>query len=311
MTERRPGAPDPAEPPHSGGRPSPEAPPHPPAVAQFADLGAVRRTDAIFQALAERRAAASAAAPDPGRAPAAEQRPAGQSPAGPCLGEQCLGEPCSAEQRPAEETDPAVRLLRALVTDVDDPAPGRDAPPEPGPAPSGPGTRRRGPRTIVALGVAGAVLASTGVAAAGGDLGEHSAAQSPGTVRFAERFGRTPRPNAPDTDAESRTRPRPIAIAPTPARPVAERSRPPSPQPSADPERAGSTRAKPRPDGYRPRWPVPPATEPPAVPGRPSLKSGDAPPSADDLARRLDDIRRQTQRRIDQYRTPYSPYRDR
>ncbi|WP_242888924.1 hypothetical protein [Actinomadura litoris] len=122
----------------------------------------MRRTDALIEELAERRAAGSAAT--------------------------------SA----AEYGDPAVRLLHALVTDVDEPPqaapePTRDAPE---PSPSGPGPRRRGPRTIVALGVAGAMLASTGVAAAGGEMGGH-----PSAAPASRTPGPSDRADGRDTDA--------------------------------------------------------------------------------------------------------------
>ncbi|TDC03200.1 hypothetical protein, partial [Actinomadura bangladeshensis] len=86
MTERGPltgigGAPNPAEPSHSGDAPAPAARP-PSAAPPTVDLSAVRGTDALVEALATRRA---------------------------------LG-----ASRPADDTDPAVRLLHALITDVDD-----------------------------------------------------------------------------------------------------------------------------------------------------------------------------------------------
>ncbi len=130
------------------------------AVARSAavDLAAVRRTDALIEALAARCAPGSAA-------------------------------------RPADDPDPAVRLLRALITDVDE----QTAPP----APSGPGPRRRGPRTIVALGVAGAVLASTGVAAAGSGV-DHQPSAAP-VPRSSS--GQTAAPAAGDVDAATHDRP--------------------------------------------------------------------------------------------------------
>ncbi|WP_262401612.1 hypothetical protein, partial [Actinomadura sp. CNU-125] len=102
MTERSPGAPNPAEPARPHDVPGPSA---------FADLNAVRRTDAIIDAMAARRAA--------GTADRAVDR----------------GAPS------ADDADPAVRLLSALIEHVEEPAP---------PVPAGPGPRRRGPRTIVA-----------------------------------------------------------------------------------------------------------------------------------------------------------------
>ncbi|MEV5825600.1 hypothetical protein AB0L25_08485 [Spirillospora sp. NPDC052242] len=177
MTERSPGAPNPAEPsrPHDvpaawGGSSAP------------ADLSAVRRTDAIIDAMAARRAAGSA-----------------------------------DRAAPPDEADPAVRLLTALISDVEEPAP---------PVPTGPGPRRRGPRTIVALGVAGAVLASTGVAAAGSGVTDRSSAvapTTPGPTGAAE----------PARDADD-------SVAATHARPA-----PPAPPTSRPPERARPTTSAP------------------------------------------------------------------
>lgn len=184
MTERSRGAPDPVG-------PSPCAGPR--------DLGAVRRTDAIFDALAARRAAGSArrsgGVPDPG-------------------------------------DDPAVHLLRALIDDVDDTAATEPAEAPTGtPSGPGPGPRRRGPRTIVALGVAGAVLASTGVAAAGSGLTGHSG-QSPSAAGVREN-ARPVGPEPTDSRRES------TAPAPRPVQPPPARSRPePKPSVPADEPRA-------------------------------------------------------------------------
>ncbi|MFF5258832.1 hypothetical protein ACFY4C_07785 [Actinomadura viridis] len=150
MTERSQGGPDPAEPSTRGAAfptPPSDAPPtasapggsaeRPAATAPPGwDLTAVRRTDALLDALAGRGAAATEAA--------------------------------------ANTADPAARLLHALIRDVDEEPPRRQAAPGERPSPPN-GPRRRGSRTIVALGVAGAVLAGSGVAAAGGDPGGDSA----------------------------------------------------------------------------------------------------------------------------------------
>ncbi|TDD94986.1 hypothetical protein [Actinomadura rubrisoli] len=288
MTERSPGAPDPAEPSRSGDAPPPGSPPAAPAATLFADLSAVRGTDAIIEALAERRAAASTAASEPASTAGSEAARAGGA------------------QRPADESDPAVRLLRALVTDVDEPAPGREAP-EPGPAPSGPGSRRRGSRTIVALGVAGAVLASTGVAAAGGGLADHSAAQPPSAAGVAEEPDRpSSREPGEDTDVASRDRPAPARPAEPPSRPVDEPDRPATTNSGGAPGRADYERFKQRlghlfPPQSRNRPP-----DGPGIPGRP----GDGPEFAgppDDNPRRLDDIRKHTRKRIDRYHRQYDP----
>ncbi|MFD0537992.1 hypothetical protein ACFQY7_33910 [Actinomadura luteofluorescens] len=79
MTERGPltglrGAPDPDEPARSGDAPASRPPAVPPV-----DLSAVRRTDALFEALAARDAAGSAA-PAEGPAAAPRRRPPGPAP---------------------------------------------------------------------------------------------------------------------------------------------------------------------------------------------------------------------------------------
>ncbi|TDB91272.1 hypothetical protein E1264_02005, partial [Actinomadura sp. KC216] len=127
MTERGPftglrGAPDPAEPSTPGGSPAPASPPQ--AVAGLpADLNAVRRTDAIIDSLAARRAAGSAP-----RSPAAEAAAPTAEPEDACPAESgpeaaASAEPDCGRPRPADDPDPAVRLLRALITDVDDQSP--------------------------------------------------------------------------------------------------------------------------------------------------------------------------------------------
>src|SRR5690606_38097655 len=149
LTERGPGARGPAGPSSRGDTRAPTSPPQ--ATVPPVDLAAVRRTDAIIESLAARGGAGSA---------------------GRSLSGAETGRPLQAE-----DADPAVRLLCALIDDVDDPGTGATGPAPPsGP---GPGPRRRGPRTIVALGVAGAVLASGGVAAAGGDADRSSRAAAP------------------------------------------------------------------------------------------------------------------------------------
>ncbi|MBC6456980.1 hypothetical protein [Actinomadura sp. HBU206391] len=109
-------------------------------------ISAICRTDAVVDALSERR---FAVAPGP--------RTAG----------------------PADGDDPAVRLLQSLIVDVDQGAPEvsaerspePSAAPAPAPAPQG-RPRRRGARTFMALGISTAVLGTTGVAAASGELGK-------------------------------------------------------------------------------------------------------------------------------------------
>ncbi|MFG2002651.1 hypothetical protein ACGFNU_26180 [Spirillospora sp. NPDC048911] len=275
MTERSHGAPDPAEPSTSGAAPVPGSP------APGADLGAVRRTDALFDELAARRIAAFEAV-SPSSAP----------------GDRASG-------------DPAVRLLHALVADVDaglgiGPATGPDA--LPGKAAdqatdeeaeaqaqaqadqAAAGTRRRGSRTFVALGVVGVVLAGTGVAAAGGESAGH-AAPAPKTPKVSEephadRLTPKSRQTAPDG---------PPATTPGTRPGVPVQVRPAGKGPDPDPVRKQIEDIKgkledllpPRPRRQNPGdWPF---REPKADDG-------------DDTRRKLDDIRRQAQKRLDRYR---------
>ncbi|MGW2310949.1 hypothetical protein [Actinomadura luteofluorescens] len=275
MTERGPltglrGAPDPDGPARSGDAPAQAPPSRPPAVPPV-DLSAVRRTDALFEALAARDAAGSAA-PAEGPAAGPAEAPAGARPAAP----------------PDDDRDPAVRLLRALIVDVDEQA--CDAPGPP--APSGPGPRRRGPRTIVALGVAGAVLASSGVAAAGGGVTERTTASpapsASGVVEEADR--------AADTAAGIRRRPRP------PARPAPEAGRPAARTPSGDPDRGENRQLRRHPEGpfprHLPRRP-PLRQEAPTMFAEP-VESPEARPTADPRPR-LDDLRRIARKRALEY----------
>jgi hypothetical protein len=126
--------------------------------AERLDITAIRDTDTVVEALSARRSVLSG---DDGEAPSGAAR------------------------------DPAVLVLQALIEDVDE-----GAPPLPArrPAPSGRRPSRFGSRTVVALGVTGAMLATTGVAAAAGGLGDP--------------FGRPPavveRAQVPRTDPRSR-----------------------------------------------------------------------------------------------------------
>ncbi|MFB4305772.1 hypothetical protein [Actinomadura sp. GTD37] len=253
MTERGPltgvgGAPNPAEPSHSGDATAPAA--RPPSALPAADLAAVRATDALVESLAARRV--------PG-----------------------------AGARPADDADPAARLLRALITDVDDQAAG-PAPPGPGPGP-----RRRGPRTIVALGVAGAVLASTGVAAAGGGAVDRtSAARAPSSSGTSgPPGGRVPA----DVDAGTHDRPG------SSVRPAQE---PAARRPSRDLEREDIGRLK-----RRLAHLLPPRDrrDRPDVPTGITRKTPSARPDArpdDDALRRLDALRREAQKRANRYENP-------
>jgi hypothetical protein len=181
-----------------------------------AELSAVRGTDALVDALAARRAAGSG--------------------------------------------DPAVRMLWALIKDVDELVPARQGPAEhvaaeeiqadedrPAP-PSGP--RRRGPRTIVALGVAGAVLAGTGVAAAGGGMPGRSAPQATGPAEEARHTG----PEASEAGKAAAPRAQAPVRAEPSARPVQGRTGPG--EPDQEPRRVPVTRIKhriPDDDEQRPR----------------------------------------------------------
>ncbi|WP_395109448.1 hypothetical protein [Actinomadura sp. SCN-SB] len=212
MTERSQGAPDPDKsvierplPSGSGavipitGRAAPEPPPEP--VPLTGDTYAVRRTDALIDALGGRR-------------------PAGDDPG--------LG----------LAHDPAVNLLKALLKDVSEPSvaaspdQGADGPDRAGP-PRGP--RRRGSRTIVALGVAGAVLATTGVAAAG-------PGEAPPQQDAAGPVEDISKPSTPPATAPTETGTTVLAGPPAPVR------RPPEPErdrPSED------TKSRERKDGRR------------------------------------------------------------
>lgn len=286
MTERgRPGDPDPAEPSNSGDSHAPAA--RPQTFGLPADLSAVRRTDAIIESLAARRAAGSVAG----------------SVARPTAG------PDGGRARTSDDPDPAVRLLRALITDVDDQGPGCDAGPEsnppcpPGPpappAPSGPGSggRRRGSRTIVALGVAGAVLASTGVAAAGGGVaGRSSASPAPSTAAVPDDADE---PAGADTDPVSHDRLLP------PVRPAPVPDPPATRKPSGDPDDDDPGRARPPRRHVFPHQPPLRRPDVPAVVNRPAAgrddRSGDG-----DLRRHLDGLRKRAERRAGQHRNPYA-----
>ena len=334
MTERRQGAPDPDEPvefpepsvrgaafPQAGVTAQAEAPARPEAGAPaegagpadggacargagpaeggalMTDLGEVRRTDALFDALAERRAVVLPEGEDPSARtdPGRPGLPAG-------LAAPFTLPAASPKWALHDPDDPAVRLLSALIRDVDEPAPAcRGTVPEPagspgpvgsaglsrvpGPSdpadasdeadpaercgptgPTGPtgspgpiatsgapgspdeddrpqppsGPRRRGPRTIVALGVAGAVLASTGVAAAGSGLGD----QPPLGPGAAETAGDAGTSEAAEQDNSTALRPL-APVRPLPVSGPAESGSPRAAGESADRRRrAAIVRAK-------------------------------------------------------------------
>ncbi|MFC5749091.1 hypothetical protein [Actinomadura rugatobispora] len=346
MTERSQGAPDPDEPveppaiPTRGAAlPQTGAPPHGgpqgrAAVTPAADLSAVRRTDAIFDALGARRAAASAERADPStRAePGFPGLAAGITAPFTALP---AASAASAAWAQGDPDDPAVRLLSALISDVDEQAPAacraavraarepsadvkgvrggepagsavEDDRPHPHP-PSGP--RRRGPRAIVALGVAGAVLASTGVAAAGGGLTEHTtlgqgAAEAAGEAgkAGAERAeaGKTAAPRAP-----APVRPLPVAIT-GPAERGPARAAGPAPD---RPRRITIVRAKDRTKGLqdgpapRPRTRMDGTDDGWSWPGVPSLETQ---VEAGERTRpRLEEIRKRWRQRADLQRERY------
>ena len=206
----------PAGPSSRGDTRAPTSPPQ--ATVPPVDLAAVRRTDAIIESLAARGGAGSAGRSLPG----AE-----------------TGRPLQAE-----DADPAVRLLCALIDDVDDPGTG-DTGPAP-PSGPGPGPRRRGPRTIVALGVAGAVLASGGVAAAGGDADRSSRAAAPAprsTAGGAEEAAKAARA---DTDAGTYVPPRARGGARRAPEPGRSAPKPQPPRPEKAKDREAGDRDEPR-----------------------------------------------------------------
>ncbi|MFI6522354.1 hypothetical protein ACIBF1_42875 [Spirillospora sp. NPDC050679] len=229
-----------------------------------------------------------------------------------------------------------MRLLRALIADVDEPvlrrvptgeaaepAEGSGAvqPSGQGDGPAAPASRRRGPRTIVALGVAGVVLASTGVAAAGGGVTEPAApapqAAEAGRGEPAER-------TRPERASRARTRQspdiRPVGVPAPPVRQADERrDRDAEPRSTAEPDplRDRLEDLRDELEGLLP--PQTPRAEPrqppawPASPGGHRDDRGDRGErdgrghrgdreSGDQTRRRLDDIRRRTERRLDRYR---------
>jgi hypothetical protein len=188
-----------------------------------------------------------------------------------------------------------VRLLHALIIDVDD----QTTDPAP-PAPSGPGPRRRGPRTIVALGVAGAVLASTGVAAAGGGTADRAASAAPAPSASGHAAPGSV-PAAGDTDTATKAAPREPSAAPVPT-PEPTRTH----RPSRGREREDLRRLKRRLDDlfplrHRDRRPEEPVRITRSMPSeRPEAGPGDEEPVLD-----LDALRREAQRRTDdRYRSP-------
>lgn len=324
MTERGPrtglrGAPGPAGPSTRGDPPGTAARP-------TADLSAVRHTDAIIESLAARRVATAAPAlpQAPAETPGSTNAPAATS--GPAPAEtpgsttSCGSAAVSLERatssggsaaarsgtehgrtaRQADEPDPAVRLLHALIVDVDDQGSGRDSGPEPGPSgPSGPGTapRRRGPRTIVALGVAGAVLAGSGVAAGGAAADHTAASQVPSVSGAAEGAEGVDKQVGADTEAVVERRRTPV-VRPAPERTTGRR-------PGGGPREYEPIRSPlrfPFPDRPRPRRPDdegPPA--PPA--GTTPLRGTDDPVGDDDPS--FDDLHKRAQKRFGQYENPY------
>jgi hypothetical protein len=129
------------------------------------DLSAIRRTAELIDSVAERRFARSTGPIGPTGSPAST------GPAG-------TAAPAGAAGEAGEPDDPAIRLLQALVTDVDQGAPPL-CPAVPGRTRTGAtrrtrdgrprrARRRRGAHTLIALSVTAAMFTTTGVAAAGG-----------------------------------------------------------------------------------------------------------------------------------------------
>jgi len=294
---------------HGHEAPDPAEPSIPGSTRGTADLSAVRRTDAIFDALAARRVAAFEPVGEPvgelGGEPAGEQ-PAGSDHVQPLTP---APEPKTGVVGGLESAggDPAVRLLRALIADVDEPVAASAAPaaqradaPAPteaeagtgagtaagaGPVPlSGSGGRRRGSRTIVALGVAGAVLASTGVAAAGGGMIDRSA----------------PAPDKPGLSEDARTKAQPEPKKPDPApAPVAR----PTGHERTDPKGTKDDPVRKQIEDLKQR--LEDLLKPRPTPRGSHANPWQFPPpqhDSDDTRKKLEDIRRQAQKRIDKYR---------
>ncbi|WP_026415271.1 hypothetical protein [Actinomadura oligospora] len=322
MTERSRGAPDPTEPPCQDDAPT-----------RSADLSALYRTDALFEALAARGRPGSPLPPAPGR-----RFPSGSDPVLGLLGALVAdvddGLPSASGARPrlhrtvetvtrhgadAVSAEAAVAdgvgvvdgaSLSAVLPDESDAVslePGevaagrsgsdgasrRDGDGDVPDQQQGSGSSRRGPRTIVALGVVGAVLATTGVAAAGVGLTEDQTATS--QARTAER-GHMPGQVKVGEDGPSSLKPKP----PAGGRPG------PTPQKRAHEEkhRAGRSGAS-RPgtskrgmsdeERLRDRLDELLHSRPPRrPPARPDL--------AGQVRRRLDEIRRRVEHRIAQSR---------
>jgi hypothetical protein len=202
------------------------------------DLGAVAGSDELFEALSARRLA-------------------------------------DLNTGPAGSGDPAAALLAALVADVD-----AGAPPLPTPKRGAcglPGSRRRGVRAFVTLGVAALVLTSAGAAAAGGgnDIGSSGTPHGPGGLRVAERSNANVHKQIPVLDT-------PLTARRVPAAPHAPHAadRHPStvPSPEADVERAPAD----EPPGHRKHRPSRSRSHAPAgVRHGPPASSAPSSPPAD------------------------------
>ncbi|KAB2351767.1 hypothetical protein [Actinomadura rudentiformis] len=193
--------------------------------------------------------------------------------------------------------EPAVRLLHALVADVDagldigdatgpDSVPDQAAREAGGNDPATPGGRRRGSRTFVALGVVGVVLTSTGVAAAGGRL-THDAAPAPQTPQVSDE------PLV--VRLETKRRPPSPGRAPVTGPVAPAQGRPGVKGPEPDPVRRRVEDLKRKLEDLLPPkhrrqghddWPF----------QTPKAKD------EDDTRKKLDDIRRQAQKRLDRHR---------
>ncbi|TYB48506.1 hypothetical protein [Actinomadura chibensis] len=280
-------------------------------ILPTADLGAVRRSDAIIESLAARRIAVPSAAVPEAAAPAEASGPAtpcGSAPAPAGGAAERSGGECGRGRQQADEPDPAVRLLRALIIDVDDQGAGCESGPEPAPPPPsgpGPGPRRRGPRTIVALGVAGAVLAGSGVAAAGGAAADHpdAAARAPRVTGVADG---TDKHAGADIEAVAERR-RPPVVRPLPERPTARKQGGETRE--YEPFRGRQRHPFPFPDRPRPRRPDDEGRPP--LTGTTPLRGSDDPYPGYNGWPGFTGPGERPQKRFDQYRDPYAdPYAD-
>ncbi|MFC4910711.1 hypothetical protein [Actinomadura gamaensis] len=292
MTERSRRAPDPSEPSRQD-----EVP------ARSADLSALYRTDALIEALSARALPLTR-----------------RSPSDPALGllgalisEVDEGLPELSRARP--RLDRAVEVVMRHGTDAnhsadadadalpDGTGPARRDADADAPEQQGSGPSRRGPRTIVALGVAGAVLASTGVAAAGGGLVETPAVRPATKAAGKPGPSRQVKPGGDETTSGT-------------SHPSARRAPVTTPAPAHDGKRGAGKRDASGASGTgseKRRVPTPDEEQQLKKRLQDLLDNLPQPrPSAhhdpvEDTRRRLDDIRRRAEHRLDQYRDDHPP----